>query len=150
MLSMLPNIAPDERIIVNKLIYRLTPPKRGEIITFDSPDKPVTVRILGLIPVKRKKILIKRIIGLSGEKIEIKSGKLYIDGRFLKEGYLRKQDIRSSYGPIIIPRDEVFVLGDNRDNSRDSRTFGPIQKSDILGKAFIVYWPLKSIRIVGL
>lgn len=121
------------------IIYPLHPPQRGDIIVFDPPisssDKPY----------------IKRVIGLPGERISIHDGAVYINGQRLEEEYLGSTATSWPGRPddfeLLIPEDHVFVMGDNRNNSTDSRSFGPIPYSDIIGRAWISYWPRDLLGI---
>lgn len=149
--SMTPTLQEGERIFISKIGYRFNSPKRADIITLQSPKEPpmLTFR-LGLIPVNEKRTLVKRIIGLPGETINIEKGKVYIDGKLIKEPYVKYTDI-SDFGPYKVPKKYYFVMGDNRAGSRDSRDLagiGPIPKENILGKALIVYWPVPSVRFL--
>ncbi len=130
--SMEPSLIDGERVVNVKFIYKLENPKRGEVIIF----KP---------PFKTKETYIKRIIGLPGEKVEIKDGYVYINDKLLKEPYilLRSHD---NWGPKIIPQDMYFVLGDNRVNSSDSRVWGFVPKENIIGKAILIFWPLYKMK----
>jgi signal peptidase I len=94
-------------------------------------------------PLDRSKSFIKRVIGLPGETIELRGGHLYVDGKVRPEVYIPSSYLDgSSYGPVAIPKDEYFVMGDHRDSSNDSRVFGPIGRRDIYGKAVFAYWPV--------
>lgn len=123
--SMQPNLFEDERVIVDKVSYLFHPPQRGDIVVIDRPED--------------QEDLIKRVIGLPGETIEINGGIVYIDGRRLNELYINPSldDISSRRLDV----DEYFVMGDNRGNSKDSRVFGPIHRDSIVGRAWIIYWP---------
>jgi len=126
--SMLPNLNRGQRIMVSKLAYRLTDPRRGEVVVLANPR--------GEGPA-----LIKRIVGLPGETIEIVDGQVLSDGRRLDEPYLVYDRGDSDWGPRILGGDEYFVLGDNRNNSNDSRSFGPVKESLFIGKAWFSIWP---------
>lgn len=132
--SMSPTLLIKDRIIVNKFIYSFTEPQRQEIIVFKYPVQP-----------KRK--LIKRLIGLTGDKVEIKDGLVYLNDQLLEEDYIQEKDYRN-YGPVVIPEDNYFVLGDNRNNSEDSRFWGFVPKNNIIGKAILIFWPLNRIKIL--
>ena len=138
-----------DRVLVNRVVYHLRKPHRGDIVVFSSP------RAAGGIT------LIKRIIGLPGETISLKGGAVYINGRRLNESYVRKvngaalptepfSDGRtwSLAQPYTVKADQYFVMGDNREESDDSRDWGPILKSELIGVAFFKYWP--PSRIGGL
>ncbi len=133
--SMIPNYKDNELMLVEKVSYKVYKPSRGDVIVFQAPGQ-------------RKVSFIKRVIGLPGESIKIQNGNIYINGRKLNESYEPQRtdgNVNLTLGP-----DEFFVLGDNRVGSSDSRTFGPIKKDSIEGKAWFVYWPiLKSDRSEG-
>jgi signal peptidase I len=131
--SMEPTLIDRDRVIVNKVSYRLHDVNRGDLIVFERPpNEPVTE-----IPE-----LIKRVVGLPGETIEGRGGFVYIDGRLLVEPYLSPGTTVSTFGPVPVPEGHVFVMGDNRSNSRDSRVFGPVDQDLIVGRAFVRVWPL--------
>lgn len=132
--SMSPTLLIKDRIIVNKFIYSFTEPQRQEIIVFKYPVQP-----------RRK--LIKRLIGLAGDKVEIRDGLVYLNDQLLEEDYILEKDYRN-YGPVVIPEDNYFVLGDNRNNSEDSRFWGFVPKKNIIGKAILIFWPLNRIKIL--
>jgi signal peptidase I len=140
--SMLPTLRTHDRVIVNKLAYRLHPVHRGDIIVFKSPPN-VDPSV---------KDLIKRVIALPGETVEGRpDGHIYINGKLLDEPYLPKDDPPGeSFAPIKVPPDSYWVMGDNRKNSFDSRFFPEhfIRKKDIIGRAFIRIWPLDRIGIL--
>lgn len=130
--SMEPSFYTSQRVIVSRLNYMFSDPQRGEIIVFDSPDRP------GVDPP-----LIKRVIGEPGDTVEIRDAQVYINGEPLDEPYInepcaagRCPDESWTLGP-----DSFFVMGDNRNRSRDSRVFGPIQRNHIIGEALVRYWP---------
>ncbi|WP_069650827.1 signal peptidase I [Caloranaerobacter ferrireducens] len=128
--SMNPTLNENDRLLVNKAIYLVKEPKRGDIVTINAPDK-------------QGKIYIKRVIGLENETLEIKNGKIYINGEILKEPYLQGNiNTNSKYkSKWRIPKNYVFVIGDNRQNSNDSRNFGPVKIKRIQGKAFFRFFP---------
>jgi signal peptidase I len=125
--SMTPTLENGEFLVVNKLDYRLHQPQRGDIIVFTDPVSP-----------DRK--LIKRVIGLPGETIEITNGEVLINQQLLDEPYLEDPG-NSSRPATILPDGEYFVLGDNRNNSSDSRSWGTLPRDRIVGKARLAYWP---------
>ena len=129
--SMLPRLHDGERIFVNKLIYYGMPEiERGDIIVFWYPNDP-------------SKSYIKRVIGLPGEAVEVRDGHILIDGQALTEPYLdtRLNMMRASLPPVYIKEHYYFVMGDNRDNSSDSRIWGLVPEKYIYGKALFRYWP---------
>lgn len=127
--SMEETIMPGSRIIINRLAYRTAGPARGDIISFCYPDDGKT-------------IYLKRIIGLPGECVEGKNGKVYIDGEALDEAYV-KEAIYSDFGPFLVPADSYFMMGDNRNNSWDSRYWEEpyVKKNEIIGRAEFEYFP---------
>lgn len=133
--SMLPTLHENNLIIVNKLIYRMKNPNRGDIVVFRPPSN-------------KDVFYIKRIIGLPGEMVEVKEGNVFINSEQIKENYL-VIDTPGIFGPRKLQKGEYFVMGDHRNNSLDSREFGPIKLSDISGKAIFVLWPPKYIKVLG-
>jgi signal peptidase I len=160
--SMIPNLENKEMLLVNRnvyfhfdldgaldrlpfverdgerIVYLFHPPQRGDIIVFDPPtlsDKPY----------------IKRVIGLPGDIITIENGDVYRNGIILDEPYIQDGITdcpRSKCDPVLVPEGDVYVLGDNRKNSTDSRIFGPVSVESIIGKAWITYWPLRDFGFV--
>ena len=133
--SMEPTLEVGDRVLVNKLSYDLHDVNRGDLVVFERPDGSA-----GDI-----KDLIKRAIGLPGETVEIRDGSVLIDGRVLDEPYLADEEVLVEFAPVVVPEDQVFVMGDNRDDSRDSRAFGPITIDSIVGRAFVRVWPLTDL-----
>ncbi|MDF2630518.1 MAG: signal peptidase [Symbiobacteriaceae bacterium] len=128
--SMEPTLHTFERVFVNKLVYRFRAPKPGEIIVLQDPARP-------------QRELIKRVIAVAGETIEIRKGIVYVDGKPLKEPFINtaiKSTVDMDAQPV--PENHVFVMGDNRGMSFDSRSIGPIEVSKIDGKAFFMFWPV--------
>ena len=132
--SMVPTLEVGDRVLVNKLSYDLHDVNRGDLVVFERPDDAV-----GEI-----KDLIKRVIGLPGETVEIRDGTVIVDGHVLDEPYLAADEVLADFAPTAVPENHVFVMGDNRDDSRDSRVFGPISTDSIVGRAFLRVWPLGS------
>lgn len=131
--SMEPTLHNNERLIANKISYRFESPKRSEIIIF----KP---------PLEIKRNYIKRIIGIPGDKIEIIKGEIYLNDNKLEENYIEYKSYEDVFA-ILVPDDSFFVLGDNRSNSSDSRYWGFVPRKNVVGKAWVVFWPLNKIRI---
>jgi signal peptidase I len=151
--SMEPTLAVGDRVLVNKFIYAFREPRRGEIIVFENPrlDEPDRnplsafwhwiIEGLG-VSSDPEKDFIKRVIGLPGETIEVNRGRVFVDGERIEEPYLNEERDRSDYGPFTVPEGHLFVMGDNRANSQDSRsTLGPVPRDKVVGKAFILIWP---------
>ncbi|ACL69977.1 signal peptidase I [Halothermothrix orenii] len=133
--SMEPTLHDGERLFVNKFIYRFHPPERYDIVVF----RPYQ---------GQSKRFIKRVIGLPGETIFIRDGVTYINGEPLKEDFINGP-MRRKFGPFYVPENSVFVMGDNRNNSMDSRHFGCVPFESIEGRAFWVYWPVTKMRLIG-
>lgn len=131
--SMIPTLEIGDRVLVSKLNRA---PGRGDIVVFNRPsnDPPVTS--------SDPKVLIKRVIGMPGETVEARNGKVYVDGKPLDESYLPAGTITTISSPITVPKGEILVLGDNRGVSQDGRVFGPIPESLIVGRAILRIWPL--------
>ncbi len=132
--SMEPNLHRDQRLIVEKLSYHMHPPRRGDVIVLKLHHD-------------NSELLIKRVIGLPGEQVEIKAGRVYVNGVALEEPYLN-QYTQGQMAPRVVPPLQVFVLGDNRGFSNDSRSFGMVDFSDIVGRAWFSYWPISQIGAV--
>lgn len=152
--SMEPQLRERDRVVVSRTAYRLHEPRRGDIVVFPSPAVPAEDEGLveGLFhdvlesvalrdPGDRE--LIKRVVGLPGETIEGRDGVVRIDGAPLVEPYLPAGIVTSDFGPVLVPPDHVFVMGDNRGNSHDSRfpDIGPIPVETIVGRAIARVWP---------
>jgi signal peptidase I len=124
--SMEPTLDTGEYVVVNRLSYRLGTPQRGDIIVFHPPLAP-------------QDEYIKRVIGLPGDEVEVSNGTVYVNGQALNETYL---NTKTSYvGSWRVPAGQLFVLGDNRNNSSDSHEWGTIALDSVVGKAILVYWP---------
>ena len=127
--SMVPTLQVGDRVFVNKFIYRFAEPERGDIVVFESVNGG-------------QEDLIKRIVALPGDEIEVGNGVLLVNGEEQREPYLNgEMSFADSYGPTEVPEGHVFVMGDNRANSADSRVFGPLPIENIEGEAFMRFWP---------
>ncbi|MBO3458370.1 signal peptidase I [Aetokthonos hydrillicola Thurmond2011] len=134
--SMEPTLQINDHLVIDKISYDFENPQRGDIIVFN-PTKT-------LLEEDYHSAFIKRIIGLPGEKVEVKNGVLYINEHPLKEKYIAaKPDYQ--WGPVIVPPDSYVVLGDNRNNSYDSHYWGFVPRQNIIGRAIIRYWPISRI-----
>ncbi len=151
--SMRPTLLEGDIILVNKFLYgakipftdlrtpKINDPQRGDCIVFIYPENP-------------KKDFIKRLVGLPGESLEIRKGVIFINGKpvldpaFREIFYYNRGDLAQEGQIITIPKDSYFVLGDNSASSQDSRYWGFVPKNNILGKAILIYWPPKRIRII--
>jgi signal peptidase I len=134
--SMEPSLHNGQRLLVDKIAYRVRAPQRGEIVVFRYPSDP-------------RRRFIKRVMGLPGDQIEVRRHKLYINGNALEETYINGPTY-GDFGPIIVPEDTVFVLGDNRNNSDDSRfsDVGAVPRKLVVGRALFIYWPPTRIAMV--
>ena len=131
--SMMPSLDDQERIFVNKYVYRLEPIQRGDIVVFRYPRDP-------------SKSFIKRVIGLGGDRIRIEGGEVFVNGQALEEDYVpQAYSDQRSYPEIVVPSHGYFVLGDHRTMSNDSRDFGPVDVGFIYGKAVFGYWPMDKM-----
>ena len=150
--SMRETLIEGDRVMVNKLAFRFGEPERGDIIVFDSPLEEGTdgesffaavVRHVGeaLGLSTPESALIKRVIAVEGETIEIVDNILTIDGVAIEEPYLTRRVQMGDFGPLTVPEGHVFVMGDNRNQSEDSRRFGPVPVGEIIGSAFVRVWP---------
>jgi signal peptidase I len=136
--SMDPTLVKNDRVLVNKLSYRMHAVHRGDIVVFKRPPK--------VNP--QYKDLVKRVIGLPGDVVERKDGGVFVNGNRLPERYLRGLETREGFAPVKIPPSSYWVMGDNRQSSEDSRFFGPIPKHDIVGRVFIRIWPLNRLDLL--
>jgi len=131
--SMMPSLDDQERIFVNKFVYRIEPIERGDIIVFHYPRDP-------------SKSFIKRVIALAGDRVRIEAGQVFVNDQALDEEYVPHAFVdERSYPEILVPADSYFVLGDHRTMSNDSRDFGPVAASYIYGKAVFGYWPVDKM-----
>jgi signal peptidase I len=130
--SMQPNLYEGEYVIVDKVSYTLSSPQRGDIIVFTKVGQPD---------------LIKRVIGLPGDIVEVRPGQVFVNGTLLTEPYIANPP-NYSYGPVTVEPGRYFVLGDNRSNSSDSHMWGTVPHDTIVGRAWIIYWPPPNWQIV--
>jgi signal peptidase I len=130
--SMQPNLYYGQRVMMEKVTYRfLHGPQRGDVVVVKTPDS--------------REPLIKRVIALPGETIEMRGGSVLINGQEVKEPWV-KHNARRDFPATTVPPLHVFIMGDNRPDSRDSRAFGPVHLDQIEGQALFIYWPLEQIR----
>ncbi len=137
-LSMYPTLKVNDRVLVNKVSYDLHPVHRGDLIVFHSPPNEGSTT----------KDLIKRVIGLPGETVESRDGHILINGKVLNEPYLGPDVTTGPVDKTVIAPGHYWVMGDNRPNSRDSRFFGTIPKSLIIGRAFVRVWPVTDLGLL--
>jgi signal peptidase I len=131
--SMMPSLDDQERIFVNKFVYRMEPIRRGDIVVFHYPRDP-------------SKSFIKRVIGLAGDHIRIDTGQVFVNGVSLEEDYVPADYAdQRSYPEVVVPSNAYFLLGDHRTMSNDSRDFGAVQEKFIYGKAVFGYWPVDKM-----
>lgn len=125
--SMSPTLEPGDRVLAAKPVYRFSEPARGDLAVFDDGSGAV----------------IKRVVGLPGDVISVEDGLLVMNGISVREPYVDYVSTDSSFfGPETVPEGHVFVMGDNRSNSRDSRTMGPVPEEDLIGRAVLRFWPI--------
>ena len=151
--SMIPQLNIGDRVVVSKISYDLHDPHRGDIIVFDAPpgapgapaskNRSVIRNIFESIGVLQPSTeeYIKRVIGLPGETVQGKDGRVFINGRELVEPYLPATTTTSDFGPVAVPKGGLWVMGDNRTNSSDSRVFGTIRRRTVVGRAIVRVWP---------
>ncbi|WP_347487833.1 signal peptidase I [Desulfoscipio sp. XC116] len=133
--SMVPSLQVGDRIIVSKFNYHFGEPKRGDIMVFKFPLDP-------------NRDFVKRTIGVGGESLAMRDSHLYINGRQVREDYLPEGLLFPDFGPEEVPDGSYFMMGDNRNNSDDSRVWGALPEENIIGKAVLIYWPLDRIRLL--
>ena len=155
-LSMSPQLEVQDRIVVSKLSYRLHAPRRGDIVVFDAPPqleapkepeslptRAVRAVLEGVNVVKPIKTeYVKRVIGIPGEQVVGRAGSVYVNDKLLVEPYLPPGLRTEDFGPVTVPANTLFVMGDNRGSSFDSRRFGPIERSSVVGRVVVKVWPL--------
>lgn len=135
--SMLPTVQLNDRVWVNRFIYRFKEPQRGDVVMFQPPAT-----------IKSDTPYLKRVIGLPGETVEMKNGKVYIDGRALVEPYV-SEPVDYTFGPVVVPANSLLVLGDNRNNSYDSHEWNAWLTEDrLMGKAIAIYWPFNHFKLL--
>ena len=139
--SMEPNFYEKEYLIIDEITYRLRSPERGEVVVFRYPENP-------------KEYFLKRIIGLPGETVKVSEGRVYIynqehpEGVQISETYLDTSEVTVGEKITVLGKSQYFMLGDNRDNSYDSRRFGPVDKNLIVGRTWFRGWPLNRMQIL--
>ena len=140
--SMLPTLEVQDRFLANKFVYRFTEPERGDIVVFESVEPNAKGEF---------DILVKRVVGLPGDTVQVQGGTLSVNGEPRNEPYLNTDvvpDVNSPYGPMKVPEGTFFALGDNRGNSLDSRFYGPVPMENLKGEAFLRFWPIGRAEIL--
>ncbi|WP_071590635.1 signal peptidase I [Gloeocapsa sp. PCC 73106] len=137
--SMEPTLLINDHLMIEKISYRLHEPERGDIVVFRPTE--------ALKEQDYHQAFIKRIIGMPGDTVEVKGGVVYVNGQALSEDYI-KEVPDYSYGPEIVPDDQYLVLGDNRNNSYDSHIWGFVPRKNLIGKAFVRFWPLNRMGTI--
>jgi signal peptidase I len=133
--SMLPTIEPGDRILGTKFHYWLWDPAAGDVVVFRSPE-----RVRALSPGPDSERLVKRVVAVEGDVVEVKDGKLFVNGEPRSEPYVRERP-RYRLGPVVVPADHVLVLGDNRNDSLDGHVWGFLDRDALLARAWVRYWP---------
>lgn len=153
--SMVPQLRINDRVVVSRLAYDLHSPRRGDVVVFKAPPSLDGARTVTKNPFGRffrsigvavgvaedQTVLIKRVIALPGETVSGRGGRVYVGDEVVVEPYLPAGTITSDFGPVKVPPGDVWVMGDNRSNSEDSRFFGPIPTHTIVGRAIWKVWP---------
>lgn len=134
--SMLPTLQINDRLIIDKISYNFHNPERGDVIVFNPTD--------ALKQQNFKDAFIKRLIGLPGDQVEVKEGKVYVNNQALKENYIEDKP-NYNFGPVTVPPNQFLVLGDNRNNSYDSHYWGFVPRDRIIGRAVVRFWPLNRV-----
>lgn len=138
--SMVPRLQTDDRVLVNKLAYDLRDPHRGDVVVFSTPPGSNISDMADLV---------KRIVGMPGETIQGRGGHVYINGKVLAEPYLPPDVQSKDFGPVKVPANSYFMLGDNRQYSNDSTVWGPANRNLFVGPVFATIWPLDRLDIPG-
>ncbi len=160
--SMQPTLEIGDRVLVSKFSYRLSDPNRGDVVVFVSPTEgpapapdPSPLRRLlksvasGLGLASSERDFIKRVIAVEDDTIQVRQGAVHVNGQRRNEPYLNDRSPMPDYGPYKVPADSIFVMGDNRSNSQDSRVFGAVRESRIVGRAFVLVWPPGRVSLLG-
>lgn len=172
--SMEPTLQIGDMLLANKFIYQLKEPKRGDIIIFKFPYSIEKRKFFNLyffkVPlpesIRKKEVFsfyffkirrpqflytwrdfIKRVMATEGETLEVKEGKVYINGKALSESYIMEEPAYD-YGPVRVPKDCLFVMGDNRNNSDDSHVWKFLPQKYVRAKAMVIYWPIRRVRVI--
>jgi len=138
--SMVPTLEVGDRLVIDKISYLLHPPQSGDIVVFYPPDAPE----LKALALKKDNAFIKRVIGLPGQQVQIKQGRVYINNQPLPESYLAEA-IHYELPSFVVPAGQIFVLGDNRNYSNDSHVWGFLPVQNIIGRAFLRFFPFDRL-----
>lgn len=155
--SMVPQLQVHDRVVVSKISYRLHDPRRGDIVVFDAPPQVAVGRprpspnpvvrlvrsvaeAVGVVQPSAQEF-IKRVVALPAETVEGRGGHVYVNGRLLEEPYLPSGAVTTDFPPVRVGEGQLWVMGDNRPNSSDSRVFGPIERQTVVGRAVLTVWP---------
>lgn len=133
--SMVPNLRPGDHVVVDRLTYGFGDVRRGDVIAFEDPERPGEVAI-------------KRVVALPGDTIAIRAGTLLVNGRQQQEAYLAERTTGDFFGPTVVPAGHLFVLGDNRSRSVDSRFIGPVPADDLRGHVVARVWPASRVALL--
>lgn len=137
--SMEPTLEINDRLIIEKVSYRFQKPQRGDVVVFSPTDK--------LREQNFKDAFIKRVIGLPGDKVEVRGGKVYVNDQAIREKYIEEAP-EYKYGPVTVPKDQYLVLGDNRNNSYDSHYWGFVPRENLIGRAVVRFWPFNRLGTI--
>ena len=146
-----------DRVLVEKMSYRMGGPRHGDVVVFEKDLNPAVVlpededSVFGKIadafkglfgfPTGESQDYIKRVIGIPGDTVEGRNGRVFVNDKPIEEPYLEEGVQTSNFGPVNVPKEQIFVMGDNRSNSADSREFGPVPIDTVVGRAFLLIWP---------
>jgi signal peptidase I len=154
--SMEPQLRLDDRMLVSKLAYDLHDPRRGDIVVFDAPKgapnradrASAPVRLLRRLFLPSAREYVKRVLALPGERVEARGGHVLVNGNVLIEPYLPPGTVTDDFEARVVPEGRLWVMGDNRAASPDSRDFGPIRRSSVVGRAVLRVWPVQRISFL--
>ena len=135
--SMVPTLLVNDYLLVNKFVYHFTTPSRGEILVFIPPHMDTGKEVN----------FIKRVVAVENDVLEVRSGVLYLNGLPMQEPFIKEPPVED-FGPYRVPPGHVFMMGDNRNNSDDSRYWGPLPLQNVVGKAEVIFWPLSRVRVI--
>jgi len=140
--SMVPTLAVGDRLLIDKISYHLHPPTRGDIVVFAPPPQ------LQEYGYRSSQAFIKRVIGLPGQQVQVSQGRVYVDGKPLVETYILEAP-QYDMPPVTVPAGQLFVMGDNRNDSNDSHVWGFLPIENVIGRAALRFWPLDQVGVVS-